>query len=215
MNLSTSGESRINGYLFVLERALKSFLPRDVVRDASREIESHLRERVAAHDGAPNERDALEQILADLGPPLRVAQAYSAERIIDEAVTTGRMVPVARAVWHLAVTTVRGFFAGLGLLIGYLTGAAFIVVAAIKPFFPQNTGVITYHGWPIAFGARFPAPTEPVVGGYSIIPIALALGFGILVATHRGARGFLSWWRRRGGEPTDAESSRQLPARLP
>jgi uncharacterized membrane protein len=215
MNLSTTGESRVNGYLFVLERALKSFLPVEVVRDATREIESHLRERVAAHDGAPSEREALEKILADVGPPLRVAQAYSAERIIDEAVTTGRVVPIARAVWHLAVTTVRGFVVGLGLLIGYMTGAGFIALAAIKPLFPQNTGVIMYHGWPIAFGARFPAPDEPVAGGYWIIPIALALGFSILVATHRGARGFLSWWRRRVNAATDAESSRQLPAHLP
>ena len=45
MNLTTTGESRVNGYLFVLERSLKTFLPRDVARDAVREIESHLRER--------------------------------------------------------------------------------------------------------------------------------------------------------------------------
>ena len=41
MNLSQGGESRVNGYLFVLERSLKSFLPIDIVRDATREIESH------------------------------------------------------------------------------------------------------------------------------------------------------------------------------
>ena len=91
MHLSETGESRINGYLFVLERSLRSFLPPEVVRDAVREIESHLRERVLSADGAPNEREALEKILAELGPPLRVAQAYSAERTIDEAVATGRI----------------------------------------------------------------------------------------------------------------------------
>ena len=102
MNLTETGESRVNGYLFVLERSLKTFLPVDVVRDAVREIDSHVRERVATADGAPNERAALEQILAELGPPLRVAQAYSAERTIDEAVATGRFVPIVRAVGHLA-----------------------------------------------------------------------------------------------------------------
>src|SRR5262249_3696203 len=88
MNLSTAGESRVNGYLFVLERSLKAFLPSDTARDAVREIESHLRERIAAADATPNERDAVERILGELGPPLRVAQAYSAERTIDEAVAT-------------------------------------------------------------------------------------------------------------------------------
>jgi uncharacterized membrane protein len=197
MKLTETGESRINGYLFVLERSLKTFLPIDVVRDAIREIESHVRERVAAHDGLPNEREALERILAELGPPLRVAQAYSAERIIDEAVTTGRFVPIARAIWHLAMTTVAGFFAGLGLLIGYFLGAGFLIVAALKPFFPQNAGIVMRHGWPIGVGAQFPAPAEPLRGGYWIIPVCLILGLGVLRLTHRGAIRFLGWWRRR------------------
>src|SRR5437762_7376839 len=105
MQLTDTGESRVNGYLFVLERSLKTFLPLDVVRDAVREIESHLRERIAAAEATPTERDALERILAELGPPLRVAQAYSAERTIEEAVATGRIVPMMRAIWHLAVST--------------------------------------------------------------------------------------------------------------
>ena len=107
VTLTETGESRVNGYLFVLERSLRSFLPLEVVRDAVREIESHVRERVAAADGAPNEREALEKILAELGPPLRVAQAYSAERTVDEAVATGRVVPMLRAVWHAGAADVR------------------------------------------------------------------------------------------------------------
>ena len=67
MNLTETGESRVNGYLFVLGRSLKTFLPSDAVRDAVREIESHLRERVASADGAPNEREVIERILAALG----------------------------------------------------------------------------------------------------------------------------------------------------
>jgi uncharacterized membrane protein len=197
MMLSETGESRVNGYLFVLERSLKTFLPSDVVRDAVREIESHVRERVAAADGAPNERDALEKILAELGPPLRVAQAYSAERIIDEAVATGRLVPIARAIWHLAATTVQGFVVGLLLFAGYWTGAGFILVAALKPFFPANAGIHTVNGWPVVVGAQFPAPAVPVRGGYWIIPIFLVLGFAILVGTHRAAQRFLGWWRAR------------------
>ena len=198
MKLSDPGESRVNGYLFVLERSLRTFLAIDVVRDARREIESHIRERVDTHDGSPNEREALEKILAELGPPLRVAQAYSSERIVDEAVTTGRVVPMVRALWHLAVTTVAGFFAALGLFAAYWAGLGFIFVALMKPFFPANVGLhTTKSGWPIALGAVWPAPAEPVRGGYWIIPIGLILGFGTLVLTHRGARAFLGWWRRR------------------
>jgi uncharacterized membrane protein len=196
VTLTETGESRINGYLFVLERSLRSFLPPDVVRDAVREIESHVRDRILSADGVPNERDALEKILAELGPPLRVAQAYSAERTIDEAVTTGRFVAIVRAVGYLALTTFAGFWAALGLLIGYLASFAFIALAVLKPIFPDNVGVVYKHGVPIGFGAQFPVhPGTMVEVGYWMIPFSLLCGLGIFVGTHRGARKFLAWWR--------------------
>ena len=149
---------------------------------------------------------ALEKILAELGPPLRVAQAYSAERTMDEAVTTGRVVPMMRAVWHLAVTTVTGFFAALGLLVGYLTGMAFLIIAVLKPIFPNNVGIWFAGGIPTSLGAQYPVPPDAELrGGYWVIPIALLCGLGILVGTHRGARQLLARWRvRRFGLPADS-----------
>ena len=198
MNLSTTGESRVNGYLFVLERSLKTFLPRETAADAVKEIESHLRERLAASDAVPNEREAVERVLAELGPPLRVAQAYSAERTIDEAVTTGRLVPILRAVWQLAASTVTGFFMALALFMGYVVSMGFLAIAVLKPIFPNNVGFEFVHGVPVGLGAHFPVPPEvDLRGGYWIIPVAVACGMGILVGTHRGARRYLAWWRTR------------------
>jgi uncharacterized membrane protein len=197
MNLTGVGESRINGYLYVLERSLKTFLPPDVARDAVREIESHVRERVAAADDAPNERAALERILDELGPPLRVAQAYSAERTIDEAVTTGRFVPILRAIWHVATTTVGGFLTALALFVGYVTSFAFFAIALLKVIFPANVGIQFVRGFPVGLSAHFPLGDADLRGGYWVIPLALFFGLGIFVATHRGARKFLAWWRNR------------------
>jgi uncharacterized membrane protein len=198
VNLTETGESRVNGYLFVLERSLKTFLPQDVGRDAVREIESHIRERITSVDGAPNERDALERILAELGPPLRVAQAYSAERTIDEAVATGRVVPIARAVWHLAVTTLVGSAVAAGLFSAYAAGAAFIIVGVLKPVFPNNVGVLVVNGIPKSFGAQFPTPAGGVVyGGYWIVPLSIACGVAVLALTHKAARAYLASWQKR------------------
>ena len=91
MKLTEVGESLVRGYLFILARSLRSFLPADVVADAVREVESHIRERADQVDAIPDERAAVQKVLAELGPPLRVAQAYSAEMTIDEAVSTGRV----------------------------------------------------------------------------------------------------------------------------
>ena len=198
MQLSDTGESRVNGYLFVLERSLKTFLPPEVVRDAVREIESHLRERVSSADAAPSERDVLERILVELGPPLRVAQAYSAERTIDEAVATGRVVPMARAIWHLAVTTLVGSAVATGLFSAYAAGVAFIIIGVLKPIFPNNVGVMMVDGVPRNFGAEFPLPPGVTVyGSYWTIPVSIACGVAVLVLTHKATRRYLASWRKR------------------
>lgn len=198
MILTEAGEARVRGYLFVLQRSLKLGLPRTVARDATREIESHLRERIAAVSAA-DERVALEQILAELGPPLRVAQAYSAEHLLDEAVVTGRLIPMARALLHLAVTTVLGFLTALGLVAGYLIGATLLVLGMLKPVFPDNVGFWVVNGegsLPTSLGIKL-APTVAPAGGNWVILIGLVFGVGFLVLTHLGARRFLAWWRAR------------------
>lgn len=199
MILSESGESRVRGYLFVLERSLNLGLPREVAQDAAREIESHVRERIAAVAAPADERAALEQILAELGPPLRVAQAYSTERTLDEAVVTGRFVPMVRAIVHLAATTIGGFFAALLLFVGYMTGASFLFIAVMKPLFPNNVGFFSVNGpgsFPTSLGID-PTPAAMPAGGNWVILIGLVFGLAFLVLTHRGARKFLAWIRER------------------
>jgi uncharacterized membrane protein len=205
VNLSDTGVSRVNGYLFVLERSLATFLSRETVRDVLREIDSHLRDRIAAAEPVPDERASLEKILGELGPPQRVAQAYSVERTVDEAVVTGKIWAIARAVWHVAMSGVSGFLAGLGLFIGYATGAGFVILGAMKPIFPDNVGIWVGGasiaegvdiGWRAGLNITASSHAHNV-GGYWVIPIFLAAGLGLLVLTNRGARKFLGWWRQR------------------
>lgn len=198
MRLGDAGEARVRGYLFVLGRALRSFLPEAVAIDALQEIEGHIRERAGEVEAEPDEHAALERVLAELGPPLRVAQAYSGEMAIEEAVATGRVAPTARALWHVATTTLRGFFPALGLLVGYIAGISLLVVAVAKPILPNNTGLMIIDGMPRAFGVFAPVPEGAVIwGGYWVIPISLTLGLFILAATQRGTMRFLGWWRDR------------------
>jgi len=201
--LSDTGTSRINGYLFVLERSLATVLPRESVRDVVREIDSHLRDRISAAQAVPDERVMLEKILTELGPPQRVAQAYSVERTVDEAIVTGKIWAIARAVWHVAMSGVLGFLAGLGLFVGYFVGAIFVILAILKPIFPDNVG-IWVGDRSISEGVDI-GPRVGVnvlghvhnVGGYWVIPIFVVAGFGLLFLSNRGARKFLVWWRGR------------------
>lgn len=252
MTLTDAGESRIRGYLFVLGRSLRSFLPREVAEDAVREVESHIRERieqigsreaarrpaeagtvrpakaderiahieereggerpaeaagaVRAAKASPvhaattdGERAVVERVLAELGPPLRVAQAYSQEMTLDEAVTTGRFIPMLRALWHLATTSIFGFAWVLLVFVGWTISVAFLAVGVIKVIFPNNVGIFTLNGEFHSAGAQFALPPgiEAHPFGYWVVPVSLAIGLGILIVTQRASRRVLAWIRSR------------------
>ena len=192
MNLSDDGESRIRGYLFMLESSLRTFLKRDVVADAVREVESHIRERVRETEPMPNERDALNRLLDALGPPHRLARAYSAELAADEAVSSGRLWPAVRAVFGLALNTAEGFAVGVALFTGYLTSAACLLVALAKPIFPDNVGVRWVDGEFRGAGWEFfNEPGTVVTHGWEVMGICAVIGFLLLWLTHRGTRRYL------------------------
>ena len=200
MNLTDSGESRVRGYLYVFERSLRSFLSPAVAADAVREVESHIRDAVMLAGDVPDEQAALEGILQRLGPPMRVAQAYSLELVMDEAAATGRFMAVLHSLFHAARTGVTAFFAAFGLFVGYSIGAAFVVIAIMKPIFPNNVGLWTRpSGVPVSAGVNFPAVRDGLVfhSSYWIVPIALLIGFGLLLLTHSLARRWIGWFRNR------------------
>ena len=198
MKLTDVGEARVRGYLYVLGRSLRSFLPPDVAADAVREVESHIRESLSQAEATPDERTAVERVLAVLGPPLRVAQAYSQEMTLDEAIATGRLVPTLRVLWHGATTSVVGFAWAMLVFTGWTVGVAFLALPVLKPIFPNNVGYFTLNGKFIGFGAEFGLPPGTEVhGGFWIVPICLVAGFLCLVVTRLLSRRILAWMRAR------------------
>ena len=202
MKLSESGESRVRGYLYVFERSLRSFLAPAMAADAVREVESHIREAAAQAADTGDERQAIERILERLGPPMKVAQAYSLELVMDEAATTGRLGAVIRSLFHLAASGVVAFFGALGLFVGYVIGVAFVLLAIAKPILPNNVGFWMRNGIPVSGGLVFgPRGGLEFVTTYWIVPIALAIGLLVLIATHRVARRWIAWLRRGRRSP--------------
>jgi hypothetical protein len=196
MTLSETGESRVRGYLYMLNQSLRASGSAQLAADALREVESHIRERVAESSGMPNERDALEAILQRLGSPSTVARAYSLEMIMDEAAIGGRIVAVFRSLFLAATTGAAGFFTAMLLFLGYSSAAAFLSIAVLKPIFPNNVGLWLHEG--VSLGGQFPAPPGVTpLGGYWIIPICLLVGLFLLILTHKLARRWVAGLRER------------------
>ena len=92
------------------------------------------------------------------------------------------------------------FFAAFGLFVGYSIGIAFVVIAMMKPIFPNNVGFwMTPNGILVSSGVNFPSVREGLVfhTSYWIIPGALLIGFGLLLVTHVLARRWIAWFRNR------------------
>jgi hypothetical protein len=199
VTLSEAGLARVRGYLFMLERALQAEMPRDAARSAARDIESRIKARVEQAPAGGDERAALESVLSHFGAPGRVARVYAADRTLEEAVTTGRVPAILRAIVHAAFTTIFGFIAAVVLFTGYVAGFAFLVIGLAKPIFPDNVGFWSedgFRGLPTNLGFRWDTADTPA-GGNWVIAIGLSAGLVLLALTHWGARSFLAWYRER------------------
>ena len=199
MILSEAGQTRLRGYVWLLDRALRTRLPQGAARQALKEIEGHLHARIAETDDGGNEALALERILAELGAPLRVAHAYSADRNLDDAVRTGRLLPILRSIADAAFATVFGFIAAIAIFTGYVSGVAFLIIGLAKPIFPNNVGFWRLPGpigIPASIGFKWNT-TETPAGGNWVILVGVVAGLALLALTHWSARAFLRWYRAR------------------
>jgi hypothetical protein len=77
-------------------------------------------------------------------------------------------------------------------------GGSLLVIALLKPIFPNNVGFVFVNGSLRSFGAEFGLdPGSQIRGGYWIIPLSLIAGAAILLGTHALARRLLARWQRR------------------
>lgn len=195
MILTETGEARVRGYLYVFERSLRTSLPPAVVADAVREVESHIRDRVAEVQALPDERAALERVLAALGTPTRVARGYSLELTVEEALVSGRFTQTLRVIWLMASTTLGGFIAALFLITGYVGGVGFLAVGVLTAILPDRFGMVVGDG--LNFGPYIPGPGRELHSGWGVVVLCLALGLMFLVLTQKGARAWMRWIRAR------------------
>jgi hypothetical protein len=196
MILSDAGNARVRGYLYVLERSLRASVPPAIAADAVREVESHIRDRVAETGPLPDERAALERILAALGTPTRVARAYSLELSVEEALVTGRFVATFRVLWLLASTTIGGFVTAMLLIAGYTSGFGFLAVGVLTAILPTHFGLEIGDG-SFSFGPFSGTAGRELHSGWVVVMVCVVLGMGLLVLTHKGARAWIRWIRTR------------------
>ncbi|MGZ3377855.1 MAG: DUF1700 domain-containing protein [Phenylobacterium sp.] len=170
-----AGKAHLETYLTQVQRYL-SGLPDAEAREVIAELRSHVLDKV---DGAPTPQ-RVEAAIAELGSPKEVARINVTERVVAHIETHRSPLSVLRGVVRLAGLSAYGFFAFLVSFTGYATAAAFLVTAAIKPFWREHAGLWLVPdpagAWNFSLGVTTSPPQGRELLGWWIIPIGIALG---------------------------------------
>jgi uncharacterized membrane protein len=174
-------ESQVNDYLARLRASLTGMTLAER-EDIVQEIQMHIRER--SSDG----QISIAEILAGLGPADELAQQYRTGLLVQKARRSISPLVILRATLRWATTGVEGFVVFMIAITGYLMGGAFLLLALLKPFFPNYTGLWVGPGefaFSFRLGATMTNPASPVheVLGWWLIPVCLVLGSLSLAGT--------------------------------
>jgi uncharacterized membrane protein len=174
-------ESHANDYLAQLRASLSGMTLAER-EDIVQEIQMHIRER------SSDTQTSIEEILDGLGPADELAQQYRTGLLVQKARHSISPVPILRATLRWATTGVEGFIVFMIAITGYLMGGGFLLLALLKPFFPQYTGLWVGPGefsFSFRLGATMTNPASPVheVLGWWLIPVCLVLGSLSLAGT--------------------------------
>jgi hypothetical protein len=164
-------------YLSRLRTAL-SGLPAPEVEEILREFRSDILERQQVGEQSHSQR-----IFGELGPPEDIAALYRTEALVVRARSTLSPVLMLRAASRVATKSLLGFLSLRVALFGYLTGAAFLWCAVMKPIWPQRIGLwVSDHRFSMGDMVN-PGTNAQELLGWWIIPIGLICGVGIILAT--------------------------------
>lgn len=160
-------------YLAKFERALRS-LPSDERASIIAEITSHI--------GDSMQHRSLAATLENLGDPLDLARAFLDQRKLEDAVVNSAHGPLLIAILEKAGRSVAAALLGFMAVAFYLFSAAFAAMAVLKPILPMQVGLWTSPGF-FAFAILDKPPVNAAeLLGYTIIPVAIALGIASFLA---------------------------------
>ncbi len=207
--MADDAQQKIDAYLNRMRSRLRG-LSGQATGEILAELRSHITEKAAA--GGEMTAASVDAALAALGSPEELASEYLTDELLARAEVTRSPIHILESLFRWGSLSVAGFFVLLGSIAGYFLGAAFILVAALKPFHPETAGLWVSQDAKggLAFSLRMGFGTAPAgmreVLGWWIVPLGLVVGCGLAVTTttfalwctrvYRRSRALPASWRR-------------------
>ncbi len=185
--MADDAQQKIDAYLNRMRSRLRG-LSGEATHEILAELRSHITEKAAA--GGEMSAASVDEALEALGSsPEELASEYVTDELLARAEVSRSPIHVLNSLFRWGSLSVAGFFVLLGSIMGYFLGAAFILVAALKPFHPETAGlwvsqeatgdlVYSLH---MGFGSALGGGRE--VLGWWIVPLGLVVGCGLAVTT--------------------------------
>ena len=179
-------DTRVEDYLARLRKALGGMTLADR-KDIVEEIHMHIRER------GGDEGTNVDEILSGLGPAEQLADEYRTGLLVQKARRSVSPLVILRACLRWAKTGVEGTAVFFIALFGYMMGAGFLLLALLKPIFPNHTGLwvgpnVFDFSFRMGLSTGYPPPTVHEVLGWWFIPVSLVLGSLTILATTKVIR---------------------------
>jgi uncharacterized membrane protein len=174
MNMSPSWEREVDDYLRRLRYALAP-LPAEERSEIVREARSYFLDRM---EGAGDPATAFLRAVEGLGAPEEYAGAFVDDYQITVAVSGGSGVAMLRQGLRMVERGAKALVGFALLLPLFAVAGALVLIAILKPVFPENVGAwfapeLGVMG--IGFVTAETAASAPDLLGYWIIPVNLML----------------------------------------
>ena len=185
MTVASDAQMKTDAYLNRLRESLGGLKPEEI-GEILEELRSHIADKAAM--GGELTVAGVDAALAALGNPEELAQEYVTDAVLVRAEVNRSPASVLASLFRWAGMSVAGFFVLLLSVIGYGAGISFFLVALLKPFHPDAAGLwIWRHSGDVTYSVRLgfgapPAGARELLG-WTIIPVGLSLGFGLLMLT--------------------------------
>ena len=183
---------QIDNYLVSLGSRLRG-LSSETSREIIEEIRSHITDKATINgELIPDKVDAA---LTALGSPTELAREYTTDDLLLRVEATRSPLRIMDSLFSWATFGSIGFLVLIGSAFGYFAGCALIACAALRPFHPSTAGLWRLPDGEVSlrmgFGIAPPGGRDML--GWSIIPLGLIVGCGLLTLTTR----FALWCARQ------------------
>jgi uncharacterized membrane protein len=195
-------QRRIDAYLAELRQCLGELPPQEV-SEILQEIRGHIFERAEASGELTEDR--VVAILKALGRPDEIAPLYQVDSVVARARSSFSPRVVMRGIHRWSMVSLWGLVLFVTGIVGYATGFALILAGIGKIIAPSQIGAWVGPHAVFDIGVNNDPAARDVLGWW-LVPLGLAGGAGLVVATMRLLRWTLRFARIR--RPTE----RRAPA---